>query len=426
MSKNFIFRTLKYKNYRLFFSGQVVSLIGTWMSMTASSWLVYRLTGSTWLLGVVGFASQFPSFILSPVAGVYVDRLNRHHLLLGTQVLSMLQSFALAFLTITGAITIPAILVLNVIGGMINAFDIPCRQSLVISLIEKKEDLSNAIALNSTMFNAARLIGPSVAGAIIAMSNEGWCFFIVLLAMKVPPQPRPPRAQASAFGQFREGWRYAVGSTPIRAIITLMGWVSLIGVPYGVLLPVFAGRILHGGPHTLGLLMTSSGCGALVAAIWLASRKSVVGLGRIIPIATALFGAGIIAFSLSRVVWLSALCLLLAGFGFMVQMASSNTILQTIVDDDKRGRVMSFFLMAFLGTAPFGSLLAGHLAAIVGAPLTILISGVCCMAGAVWFARNLPALRAAIRPIYMRMGIIPQIAAGLQTAAQLIVEEGEK
>lgn len=399
------------------------------MTMTASSWLVYRLTNNAWYLGVVGFAGQFPSFLLAPYAGVMVDRWDRHKLLILTQVLSMLQSLALALLTLSGAITIPAIILLNVVDGMINAFDVPCRQAFVVSMIENKEDLGNAIALNSSMFNSARLIGPSIAGLIIAASNEGWCFMVdavsflavigVLLAMKMKPQAIKPRNGVSALAEFREGWRYVVNSTPIRTIILLLALVSLVGVPYGVLVPVFAGRILHGGPHTLGFLMTAGGCGAICAAIWLASRKSVLGLVRAIPIATAVFGLGLIAFSFSRVLWLSLIILFIGGFGFMAQMAASNTIIQTIVDDDKRGRVMAFFLMAFLGTAPFGSLLAGSLATRIGAPHTIFLGGSCCLLGALWFVRQRSAIRDAIRPIYMKMGILPQITTGLQNAARL-------
>jgi MFS family permease len=425
----FALRALRYRNYRLFFGGQIVSLVGTWITMTASSWLVYRLTHSSWMLGVIGFASQLPSFVLAPLAGVYVDRWNRHRLLIATQTLSMVQSFALAALTLTGAITVPWLITLSVIGGVINAFDVPCRQSFVVSMIENKQDLGNAIALNSSMFNVARLIGPSLAGLIIAVSNEGWCFLLdgvsfiavigVLLAMTVPAVPARAAGNASAFTHFREGARYVYRFTPIRSIIGLLALVGLVGVPYGVLLPVFAGKIFQGGPHTLGFLMSASGCGALTAALWLASRKSVLGLGRLIPIATVVFGAGLIAFSLSRVLWLSLIFLFVTGFGFMTQMASSNTLIQTIVDDDKRGRVMSFFLMAFLGTAPFGSLIAGSLAVHIGAPNTILLSGVCCWIGALWFARKLPALREAIRPVYIRMGILPQMNVAIGDAAKL-------
>jgi MFS family permease len=431
----FILRALRYKNYRLFFGGQIVSLIGTWITITACSWLVYRLTHSSWTLGVVGFATQFPAFLLAPVAGVYVDRWDRHKLLIATQTLSMLQSFALAAMTLSGAITVPWIIFLSVIGGIINAFDVPCRQSFVVAMIENKEDLGNAIALNSSMFNAARLVGPSIAGMIIAMFNEGWCFLIdgisfvavigVLLAMTVKTEQVRARRDVSAFSHFREGARYAYTFTPIRSIMTLLALVSLVGVPYGVLLPVFAGTVLHGDAHTLGFLMTASGCGALTAALWLAARKSILGLNRMIPIATAVFGVGLVSFSCSAILWLSLICLFVAGFGFMVQMASSNTILQTIVDDDKRGRVMSFFLMSFLGTAPFGSLIAGSLAARIGAPHTILLSGLCCLGGALWFARKLPALRAAIRPVYVKMGILPQMAEALSTTAGLEARERE-
>ncbi len=429
----FVLRALKYRNYRLFFSGQIVSLIGTWMTMTASSWLVYRLTQSTWMLGVVGFAGQFPSFIFAPYAGVVVDRWNRHRLLILTQACSMLQSFMLAFFTLNGTVTIPLIIMLNVVNGIINAFDVPCRQAFVVSMIEDKNDLGNAIALNSSMFNMARLLGPSIAGLVIAAWNEGWCFFIdgasflavigVLFAMRVPPHKARPANDASAYKQFRQGFSYAYGFTPIRSIILLLALVSFVGVPYGILMPVFAAKILGGGAHTLGFLMTASGCGALVAAIWLASRKSVLGLGRAIPIATAIFGFGLILFSLSRTLWISLALLFVTGFGFMVQMASSNTILQTIVDDDKRGRVMSLFLMALLGTSPFGSLFAGSLAARLGAPHTLFIGGVCCLVGAAWFASHLPQIREAVRPIYRRMGILPQITTGLKNAAALTIPE---
>lgn len=409
-------RALSYRNYRLFFSGQIISLVGTWMTMTASSWLVYRLTGSALVLGIVGFASQFPAFILTPFAGVFVDRHNRHHLLITTQALSMLQSFALAFLTLTGRITVVWIVVLNLIEGLINAFDIPCRQTFVISLIEKKEDLGNAIALNSSMFNLARLLGPAVAGVIIASSNEGWCFFIdgvsflcvitSLLLMVLPKSLVRKAEPEKVWTQLKDGWQYTIRSVPIRSSMILLALVSLVGVPYSVLVPVFAGKILHGGAHTLGFLMTASGCGALFGALWLATRKSVIGLGRIISTAALVFGAGLIAFSFSETLWLSLIIITIAGGAFMIQMASSNTILQTIVDDHMRGRVMSFFLMSFLGTVPFGSLLAGTMANRIGAPHTLLMGGILCICGALWFSRQLPLIREALRPIYTKMGIL--------------------
>lgn len=424
-------RALQYRNYRLFFGGQIVSLIGTWITTTATSWLVYRLTGSALLLGVVGFAGQIPAFLLGPFAGILVDRSNRHRLLVGTQTVSMLQSFALAALTLSGRITIGDIIALNVVQGIVNAFDMPARQAFVITMIENKEDLGNAIALNSSMVNVARLLGPSVAGIVIAATSEGWCFLIdglsyfavivALLRMRIAPAIAGRRQPAGALQQFREGFVYAFGFGPIRTIILLLATVSLVGVPYTVLMPIFAAGVFHGGPHTLGFLMTASGCGALAGALWLAARKSVLGLGRVIPIASATFGVGLVSFSFTHSLALAMPCLALAGCGFMVQMAASNTVLQTIVDDEKRGRVMSFYMMAFLGTAPFGSLIAGSASARIGAPHTLLIGGLCCVGGAIWFAANLPAIRQAVHPIYVRMGILPQVATGLGNAAELSV-----
>jgi MFS family permease len=429
-SVRFMLRALAYRNYRLFFGGQVVSLVGTWITTTATNWLVYRLTRSPLLLGLVGFAGQFPAFLAGPFAGIVVDRWNRHRLLVATQTASMLQSFALAALTLSGRITIEWIIALSVVQGIVNAFDMPTRQAFLLTMIENKEDLGNAIALNSSMVNLARLVGPSIAGVVIAATNEGWCFFIdgvsyvaviiALLRMRIAAAPAsaPPR---SAVHQLKEGFAYAFGFQPVRSIILLLALVSLVGIPYSVLMPVFATTVFGGGPNTLGFLMTASGCGALVGALWLAARRSVIGLGRIIVLASALFGVGLVAFSFAPVLWLALPCLTLAGFGFMVQMASSNTVIQTIVDDEKRGRVMSFYMMAFLGTAPFGSLIAGALSSRIGAPHTLLAGGICCILGAIWFARTLPSIRAAVRPIYVRLGILPQVAAGLSNAAELSV-----
>ena len=424
-------RALKYRNYRLFFSGQVVSLIGTWITTTATNWLVYRLTGSALLLGVVGFAGQFPAFVAGPFAGIFVDRWNRHRLLVATQTISMLQSFALAALVLSNHITLGAIIALSVVQGLVNAFDMPARQAFLLTMVENRADLGNAIALNSSMVNLARLLGPSIAGVVIAATNEGWCFLIdgvsyvavivALLRMNIAAPPERPVARHSALHQFREGFSYVLGFRPIRSIILLLALVSLVGVPYSVLMPVFATTVFEGGPHTLGLLMTSSGCGALLGALWLARRRSVVGLGRVIPMASALFGAGLMCFSFTHVLWLALPCLTVAGFGFMVQMASSNTVIQTIVDDEKRGRVMSFYMMAFLGTAPFGSLIAGSLSQTIGAAHTLLLGGSCCIAGAVWFASALPAIRQAVRPIYVRLGILPEVTSGIANAAELTV-----
>jgi MFS family permease len=427
---NLVFRTLRYRNFRLFFGGQGISLIGTWMQQIAMTWLVYRLTNSAFLLGIVGFASQMPAFLLSPFAGVLADRMNRHSILIVTQTLAMLQAAALAFFTLTGDISVAHIIPLSVFLGLINAFDTPTRQSFLLEMIENKEDLSNAIALNSSMFNAARLVGPSIAGLLIAAIGEGLCFLLnaisfiaviaALFAMRLPAKQSETKKQDVLQG-FKEGFAYAFGFTPIKYILSLLALISIMGMPYAVLMPIFARDILGGGANTLGFLMGATGIGALTAAVYLASRKSVRGLGKLIAISAAIFGCGLIAFSLSRTEWLSIILLFVVGFGMMAQMAASNIILQTIADDDKRGRVMSFYTMAFMGMAPFGSLLAGSLASGIGAPYTLTISGAACILGALVFARKLPILREKIRPIYMKMGIIPEVTTGIQSATQLTV-----
>jgi MFS family permease len=416
----FMLRALRHRNYRLFFSGQTVSLVGTWMTRIATSWLVYRLTRSALLLGLVGFAGQIPSFLLAPFAGVLIDRWNRHRLLIATQVLAMLQSAALAVLALTGVINIWHVLGLSLFQGVINAFDMPARQAFVVEMVEDRADLSNAIALNSSMVNAARLLGPSIGGVLIAAVGEGWCFFwdavsylaviASLLLMRLAPRPRRTSGTSQVLPELREGLAYVAGSPPIRSILLLLALVSLVGMPYTVLMPVFASTILHGGPHTLGFLMAATGVGALLGAVFLARRRSVLGLGKVIPLMAALFGAGLIGFSLSRVLWLSLPLLLVTGVGFMVSMAASNTLLQTLVADDKRGRVMSLYTMAIMGMTPFGSLLAGVLASHIGAPHTLLLGGLGCLAAALWFALLLPKLRERVRPIYIEMGILPEEA----------------
>jgi len=429
----FMVRALRHRNYRLFFGGQSVSLVGSWMTRIATSWLVYRLTGSAWLLGLVGFAGQIPSFLLAPFAGVLVDRWNRHRLLVATQVLAMLQSAALAALALTGVITVRHVLLLSLVQGVINAFDMPARQAFVVEMVESRADLGNAIALNSSMVNAARLLGPSIGGGVIAAVGEGWCFALdavsylaviaSLLLMRLAPRAAHPQpaVRARVLPELREGLAYAARSAPIRSILLLLAIVSLVGMPYTVLMPIFASQILHGGPHTLGFLMAATGVGALGGAVYLASRETVLGLGRLISLMSALFGAGLIGFAYSRSLWLSLLLLLATGAGFMVQMAASNTVLQTLVEDDKRGRVMSFYTMAFMGTAPFGSLFAGGVAHRIGAPATLALGGAGCLLAAAWFARLLPELRRSVRPIYVRMGILPEMAAGIQTATELSV-----
>jgi len=417
-------RALRHRNFRLFFGGQSISLIGTWMTRVATSWLVYRLTKSPMLLGTVGFAGQIPTFILAPLAGVVVDRIDRRTLLVWTQSLAMVQSLALAWFTLTHRITIPEILALSVMQGLVNAFDMPGRQSFMVTMVEDRADLSNAIAINSSMVNAARLIGPSLAGILIAVSSEGWCFtvdgvsyiavIVSLLMMRIKPSDAE-RATATMAAQLREGWTYVAGFAPIRTILLLFALISLMGWPFMVLMPVFAAQTLHGGPHTLGFLMGAVGVGSLASALSLVVRRSVRGLTKMIPIASSIFGVGLIAFGLSRAMWFSMLTMLVTGFGMMQAVTASNTILQTLVDEKMRGRVMSYYTMAFVGMAPFGRLLAGALAQAIGAPHTVIVSGIACICGALWFWSRLKAIRTEMRPIYERLGIVPQ--------ANLIAEE---
>ena len=412
-----IFRALYHRNYRLFFGGQGISLIGTWMQQLAMSWLVYRMTNSTFLLGLIGFSSQICSFFFAPFAGVLSDRWNRHHILVVTQSLAMIQASILATLTLTGTITVHHIFILALFLGFVNAFDMPNRQAFVVEMVQKREDLGNAIALNSFLFNGARLVGPSIAGILISILGEGICFLlngvsflaviIALLAMKITSNKRETEKSRVLQG-LKEGFAYAFGFPPIRSIIFFLGWISLVGMAYTTLVPVFAKDILHGGSQTYGFLMAASGMGAVVGAVYLASRTSVVGLGRIIAIASGIFGIGLISFSLSHVLWLSLFLSLLTGFGMMVHMASSNTVLQTMVDDDKRGRVMSLYTMSFMGMAPFGSLLGGSLASKIGAPYTLIICGAFCILGSFMFTKKLPSIRKMVRPIYIRKGILSE------------------
>ncbi len=411
----FAVRALRARNYRLFFGGQSISLIGTWMTRIATSWLVYRLTGSAVLLGIVGFAGQIPSFLLGPIAGVLVDRWDRHRTLILTQALSMVQSFALAALALSGAVKIWEIVALALFQGVIGAFDMPVRQAFVIQMVDRREDLGNAIALNATMVNSASLGGPAIAGAVIAAvgsvfgsrtaagSYRAVCASRTARRSAVPQARRPPRR---VLLELHEGWRYVRESLPIRSILMNLGIVSMFGMSYSVLMPIFAAEVLHGGPNTLGFLMSAVGVGALTGTVSLTLRRSIVGLGRRIVVATALCGAGLIAFGLSHVLWISLAILPVVGFGLMQQMAPSNTILQTIVDDEKRGRVMAFYSMAFQGMVPFGSLLAGNIAARFGAGGAMMFNGVACLAGSLLFARKLPAIREVVRPIYARMGIL--------------------
>jgi len=408
-------RALRSRNFRLFFSGQSISLIGTWMTRIATSWLVYRLTRSSLLLGTVSFAGQIPTFLLAPFAGVLVDRMDRRKVLVWTQALAMVQSLALAALTLTHLINIHEVLWLSVFQGLINAFDMPGRQAFMVQMVEDRGDLSNAIAINSSMVNLARLIGPSLAGLVIAATNEGWCFLIdgvsyiaviaSLLMMRVQVSP-VQRAVVKMVDQLKEGWTYVSTFIPIRTILILFALISLMGMPFVVLMPVFAAQVLHGGPHTLGFLMGALGVGALISALSLVIRKSVRGLLKMIPIAAAAFGVGLVSFGLSHVQWLSLLLMLVTGFGMMQGMTASNTIIQTLVPEEMRGRVMSYYTVAFVGMAPFGSLLAGGLAHAIGAPRTVIVSGIATIAGALWFFTRLKSIRKEMRPIYEQLGIV--------------------
>jgi MFS family permease len=420
-------RALRHRNFRLFFGGQSISLIGTWMTRIATSWLVYRLTKSSLLLGTVGFAGQIPTFLLAPLAGVLVDRIDRHKVLVWTQTLAMLQSFALAWLTLSHRINIKEVLALSALQGFINAFDMPGRQSFMVKMVEDRTDLSNAIAINSSMVNMARLVGPSLAGMLIAATNEGWCFLvdgvsyiavIISLFLMVLPKTGEQRQETTMIAQLREGWSYVAASAPIRTILLLFALLSLMGWPFMVLMPVFAAQVLHGGPHTLGFLMGAVGVGSLISALSLVMRRSVRGLTRIIPIAAVVFGVGLISFGLSTSFALSLPLMLVTGFGMMQGLTSSNTIIQTLVDEKMRGRVMSYYTMAFVGMAPFGSLLAGALAHLIGAPHTVIVSGVACILGALWFWTQLPAIRKEMRPIYERLGIVPQRNVPLEETSE--------
>jgi MFS family permease len=430
-------RALKHRNFQLFFSGQLISLIGTWMQTVAQSWLVYRLTKSTLLLGEVGFASQIPVFLVAPIGGMVADRVNRHRIVIATQTTSMILAFILAALTLSNVITVREIFVLAALLGVVNAFDIPGRQSFLVDMVGK-EDLMNAIALNSSMFNGARVIGPAIAGILVAKIGEGWCFFangasyiaviIGLLLMKVQSVRRPK--SDSPIADIVEGFRWVSHTGPIRMLLLLLGLVSLVGMPYTVLMPVFADKILHGGASglasflhakdpgavRLGVLMGATGVGALLGALTLALRSGVRGLGRLIVLTCAGFGLSLIVFAASKSFWASTMLLIPVGFCIMLQMACSNTLIQTMVPDVLRGRVMSLYSMMFMGMAPFGALLGGALANRLGAPLTIAIGGAASIVGAILFGRKLPVFRGEARQL-----IIAQAVAGGEPSEEMTV-----
>ncbi|MGE5645771.1 MAG: MFS transporter [Acidobacteriota bacterium] len=404
-----VVRALKHRNYRLFFSGQFISLIGTWMQNVAESWLVYRLANSTVLLGLVGFAGQIPVFFLASVGGAAADRFNRRGILIATQASMMTLALILATLTLSGVVQVWHVMILASLLGVTNAFDIPARQSFVVDMVGR-EDLTNAIALNSSLFNSARIVGPAVAGVLVAAIGEGWCFFANgvsyiaviagLLLMRVPPR-RIEAPTGSAIAHILEGFRYVWRTRPIRAVLVQLGIISLMGMPYAVLMPVFAQNILHSGPRGLGILMGCTGIGALAGGLMLAMRRGLHGLGRWIAYATVGFGAGLILFSFSRIYWLSALLLIPAGFSFIVQMAASNTLVQAMVPDALRGRVMAVYSMMFMGMAPLGALGAGIAAARLGAPAAVMIGGVCCIVSGLSFRVRLKGLSADARELIL-------------------------
>jgi len=405
-------RALRHRNFQFFFSGQLISLIGTWMQSVAQSWLVYRITGSSLLLGSVGFAGQIPVFLVAPLGGIVADRQNRHRVVIATQVASMLLAFVLAILTLTGTVRVWHIFVLASLLGVVNAFDVPARQSFLVDMVGK-EDLMNAIALNSSMFNGARIIGPAIAGILVAKIGEGWCFFangvsyIAVIAglLMMDVKPRPRATSGSPVKHLIEGFRFARHTAPIRAILLLLGLVSLVAMPYTVLMPVFADQILHGGARGLGILMGATGVGALLGALTLATRTGVQGLGRWVAFSCGGFGFFLILFALSRIFWLSTVLLVPVGFTMMLQMSSSNTLIQAMVPDHLRGRVMALYTMMFMGMAPFGSLFAGALADRVGAPVTVTIGAVACIGGALLFGIHLPKVRIEARRLIVAQAL---------------------
>jgi MFS family permease len=416
-------RALSHRNFQLFFGGQLISLIGTWMQTVAQSWLVYRLTGSALLLGSVGFASQIPVFLMAPVGGTVADRSNRHRVIVITQTASMVLALILAGLTLFGIVKVWHIFVLAALLGLVNAFDIPGRQAFLVDMVGK-EDLMNAIALNSSMFNGARIIGPAVAGILVAHIGEGWCFFAngvsyiaVIIGLLLMNIHCPPRSKTdSPLEDIKEGFRFVSRTKPIRALLLLLGLISLVGMPYVVLMPVFADRILHGGARGLGILMGCTGIGALLGALTLAVRDGVKGLGRLVAIMCGTFGISLVLFSFSTHFWLSAVLLLPVGFAMMLQMASSNTLIQSMVPDALRGRVMAVYSMMFMGMAPFGALFGGALADRLGAPTTIALGGVASVMGAIAFWKVLPSFRSEARALILAQGVAAGEPAGGMTA----------
>jgi MFS family permease len=425
-------RAFRHRNFRLYFGGQSVSLIGTWVQQIALGWTIYELTHSSLLLGVVSFAGQLPLFVVTPFAGVLVDRWNRHRTLIVTQILSLLQALALALVVSTQTLQVWNLIALNLFAGIVLAIDLTARQAFIVEMVGSGRDLPNAVALNAFVINGGRMLGPAIAGLLLTIVTPAVCFFLnaisyipviaALFAMRIKRNVRVP-SPSRALDDLVEGVRYSLGFPPIRAVLLLVALVSLLGMPYAVLMPIFAAEVLHGGARTLGLLMTAPGVGALVGTVYLASRKTILGAGKRVAAGAIIFGSGLIATGLAHDLLLASIALAFVGLGMIVQLATSNTVLQTIVDDDKRGRVMSLYTMAVMGMAPFGSILGGALAHRIGVPTTFLLGGIVCVGGAVLFATRIRVLRPMVLPIYARKGIIPQIATGLQEASSLLRTE---
>ena len=408
------FRALQHRNYQLFASGQLISLIGTWMQTIAESWLVYRLTGSSLLLGTVAFVGRIPIFLLAPIGGIVADRWNRHRVVIATQTASMILAFTLAALTLTNVVKVWEVMTLAALLGIVNAFDIPTRQAFIMDMVGR-EDLMNGIALNSSMFNGARVLGPAIAGILVASIGEGWCFFANavsyiavitgLLLMKLPPQV-PEKSDASPVQHLLEGFRFVMNTTPIRSLLILLGITSFMSMPYVVLMPIFADRILHGGARALGILMGANGVGAVIGALTLAMRPGIRGLGRLVAISSGFLGIFLMLFAASRFYWLSVVLLVPAGYTMMRQMASSNTLIQTMSPDRLRGRILSAYSMMFVGMAPIGALVAGAAADRLGAPLTVGIGGAGCVLGSAFFWYQLPKFREEARKLIAAQGMV--------------------
>jgi MFS family permease len=426
-----ILRALRHRNYRLFFGGQIISLVGTWIQQLAMSWLAYRITRSPFLLGVIGFTGQIPTLLLTPIAGVLADRWNRHRILILTQSLSMVQALILSFLVLRGTINIPWLIGLSLFLGLVNSFDAPVRQSFVVEMVDDREDLSNAIALNSTMFNIARMLGPSVAGILVGLIGEGICFLLngisyiaviwALFLMRIKPAPYQ-KQERHLLKELNDGFQYVFSFTPIRDIILLVSLMSFAGMSYIVIMPVFVKEVLHGGSNTQGFLLGAVGVGSLIGALTLASRKRVAGLERFIPIGAGIFGLGMVGFSFTSSLPVALPLLFVVGFGMIIQTAASNTIIQTVVDENKRGRVVSIYVMAFLGLAPFGSLFTGSLAHVLGTPATLRISGLICLAGTMIFANQMGKFQQSVQAIYLKLGLVTERPSGTGTIVELNTE----